>query len=430
MDSLSILVLHNLGNPDLAPRFLNHHVFALRNNYPNHNYLYHDAALSIPNYVADQDFDAIILDVSFLRVRWMGDDFFQKRKKSYSFVKNSNAVKIAFPQDEYDCNKLLDDWMCEWKIDIVFSVIPSSWGVLYPRYSKCGEIRLGYTGYIDESLLNTPIKAFSERSIDIGYRAKKLPPYFGRIGENKWTIGRDVSLLAKRAGLVTDIELGDAGTLYGKAWLDFMADSKFTLGANSGSSLLDPIGEIQRKVRLFVAANPEATFEQVELECFPGEEGHYSFTAISPRVLEAALLGSAQILVNGEYSGIVKPYEHFIPIHADASNFADVVEAMSDTDAVHRMIGRCREAILSVDELRYKKKAEMVLNLISDLSSRKKISVNSEKIKRTINTYKNEMQPKYRAYWRRQYLRSKVAKAIAPYPIAYRALRKVAKLVT
>ena len=68
--------------------------------------------------------------------------------------------------------------------------------------------------------------------------------------------------------------------------------------------------------------------EEVEQQCFPGLEGHFQMTAISPRVLEAALLESCQILVEGDYSGLVQPWEHFIPIRSDASDFQEVQEAM------------------------------------------------------------------------------------------------------
>ncbi|PKO28436.1 MAG: hypothetical protein CVU32_01110 [Betaproteobacteria bacterium HGW-Betaproteobacteria-5] len=429
MDRLNILVLHCLGNPALAPAFLNHHVFALRRNCPGHNYLYHDATLALPAYVAEQHFDAIVLDVSFLTARWVGSDFFEARKSTYAFVRDSSAVKIAFPQDEYDCNELLDEWMCDWRVDVVFSVISSGWDVLYPRYHKLGDIRLGYTGYIDETLLDRPIKPFARRPIDIGYRAKKLPPYFGRIGETKWTVGRDVALQAHRAGLKVDIELGDAGTLLGDAWLDFIGNSKFTLGANSGSSLLDPKGDIQRSVRSYLADYPEASFDEVEAACFPAMEGRYSFTAISPRVLEAALLNSAQILVDGEYSGIVKAGEHFIPIRPDASNFSEVLAAMSDVQAMERMTARCREAILSVEALRYSNKARMILDLVGDLASRKKSGADPEKIEKVISRYIEEMQPRYKAHWRRQYFREKVARAVAPYPVLYQALRSAARIL-
>ncbi len=428
MDRLSILVLHSLGDPAFAPAFLGHHVFALQRNFPEHDYLYHDATLPLPEYVTEQDFDAIVLDVTFLTARWASLDFLQARKDAYAFVRESGAVKIAFPQDEYDCNVLLDDWMCDWNIDVVFSVIASGWDVLYPRYHKHGNIRLGYTGYIDESLIDRPTQPFQARTIDIGYRAKKLPPYFGRVGQTKWTIGRDVARLATNTGLNVDIELGDKGTLFGDAWLKFIDNSKFTLGANSGSSLLDPTGEIQRHVRAYLAANPDATFETVEAACFAGQEGLYSFTAISPRVLEAALLDSAQILVDGDYSDIIKPGEHYIPIRQDASNFEEVRAAMSDTNEVIKMIKRCRETILSVDALRYRNKAKMTLELIGDLAARKNLAPNRERARSNITRYMTEMPAKYKSRWRSQQFRVRVANAVAPYPVLHSALRSAARI--
>jgi len=423
MGNLNILVLHSLGNPKLAPWFLEKHVFSLQRNFPENNYLYHDTTLAIPEYVKETGFDAILLDVTLLCARWAGDAQFRKCLADYAFVAESDAVKIAFPQDEYDCHELLDHWMCDWKVDVVFSVIASGWDVLYPCYHRIGDIRLGYTGYIDEALLNCIPKGFGDRSIDIGYRARKLPPYFGRLGENKWTIGRDVAARARGAGLRVDIELGDQGTLLGEAWLSFIQDSKFTLGANSGSSLLDPIGNIQRSVRTYLASHPDASFEEVEERCFPGLDGKYSFTAISPRVLEAALLGSAQILVDGEYSGIVEPGEHFIPIRPDASNFPEVLEAMADRPRIESMIRRCREAVLSVDALRYRNKASTILGVVGEIAAHKKPGSNGDKVRQVIARYVSEMHPKYQSCWRRHNYRTRLLKALAPYPRLHQMLR-------
>lgn len=412
MNKLNILVLHCLGNPKLAPRFLEKHVFSLQRSCPEHNYLYHDAALPLPDYVKDTSFDAIILDVTFLCARWAGDKYFAKRLNEYRFVAESDAVKIAFPQDEYDCHESLDNWMCDWKVDTVFSVISSGWDVLYPKYSKQGEIKLGYTGYIDETLLDWTPKAFSDREIDIGYRARKLLPYFGRLGEVKWTIGRDVAGLARDAGLKVDIELGSQGTLLGRKWLDFINDSKFTLGANSGSSLLDPVGLIQKAVKQYLLNNPNASFDEIEAACFPGQDGKHQFTAISPRVFEAALLESCQILVEGEYSDIIKPWRDYIPIRADASNFNEVVEAMRDKELVNQLVMNCKNAILSVDDLRYSNNANNVLDLIACKIYQKKSQSSSEVIEKIVGRYHSEMRNKYRLVWAFQSARQVVKKNI------------------
>jgi len=423
MDRLNILVLHSLGNPAKSPDFLGKHVFCLRRNLPHHNYLYHDVALELPEYVKSTPFHAIILDVTLLCHRWTTPESFRRLKAAYDFVRESDAIKIALPQDEYDCNQLLDEWMCEWRVDVVVSMIAQHWDVLYPNYSKVGKIVLGYTGYVDESLLCFELKPWSERRVDIGYRAKKLPPYFGRLGETKWRIGLAVKAAARSHGFVTDIVLGDAGTLLGRKWLDFINDSKFTLGANSGSSLLDPRGEIQRGVREYLKAHPDATFEEIEERFFKGLDGRYEFTAISPRVLEAAVLKSCQILVEGDYSGIVRPWEHYIPIRADASDFDNVAAAMRDPGLVRRLAATCRTAILDTKELRYSAKAERLIGLIIECLGCKNVQSPAAPVEAAIRKYQEEMPRKYARKWRAQAVRQNVRQALDGHPIALRAAK-------
>ena len=428
MSKLNILILHSLGNPGNAPSFLKHHVFSLKDNCPEHNYIYHDTSLPLPNYVRDTSFDAIILDVTLLCARWLPN--FEQLKDSYSFVKESDAAKIALPQDEYDCNELLDEWMCDWRIDVVYSVISTNWDVLYPKYHKRGKIRLGYTGYVDETLSDVERKPFDQRAIDIGYRARKLAPYFGRIGEIKWTIGRDVAVASKSRGLTTDIILGENGTLYGKAWLDLLNKSKFTLGSNSGSSLLDPRGHLQKEVKMYLANHPNAGFDEVEEHCFKGLDGRYLFTAISPRVMEAALLDSCQILVKGKYSGIVAPWDHYIPIEHDASDFDDVFKAMHDKGLVERIIKNCREAVLDVNELRYSDRAEKLIELIGDLVTKKRTNSSVDAVKKICVQYEREMPTKYARHWQKQYVRKKLASIIDSNPAISRLIRSARSYFT
>lgn len=424
MDKLNILVLHSLGDIESAPLFLRHHVFLLQKNRPEHNYLYHDTALPLPKYVRETDFHIIILDVTFLCARWSAPRVFSKLKSEYDFVKNSDAIKMAFPQDEYDCNEILDEWMCDWKVDVVYSVISENWDVLYPSYHKIGNIRLGFTGYVNESLINRLRKPFHERRIDIGYRARKLPPYFGRLGEVKWTIGRDVSILAATAGLTVDIALGDKGTLLGEAWLDFINDSKFTLGSNSGSSMLDPRGYIQNSVRNYIRKNPEYSFDRIEELFFKGLEGAFQFTAISPRVMEAALLDSCQILVEGKYSNILTPWEHYIPIRSDASDFDRVLEAMKDSHLVGKMIERARSTILDTSELRSANMARKILDEAANFATHKNVRSSYRDVESAIVRYNHEKtSAKYWARGKKRNIRNRAIQLIGKYPVVDRLAR-------
>lgn len=400
VSKLSFLILHKLGEPDRAPAFLQHLVFCLRTVFPDHLYLYHDISLPLPEYVRTVPFDGIVLDVTFLAMRWAPDAQFIGLKQQYEFVRHHKAVKIALPQDEYDCNELLDEWLVDWKVDHVFSVLSSNWQLLFPKYHKTGSIQLGHTGYVDESLLEITPRPFDRRPFDIGYRTRKLPPYFGRLGETKWTIGRDVERLARSAGLKTNIVVGPSGTLNGKAWIRLINNCKFMLGANSGSSLLDPRGNIQRAVRDYLADHPEASFEEVERHCFAGLDGKHVLTALSPRVIEAALLGSCQILVEGEYSGIIQPWVHYIPIRPDAADFDTVLAAMRDRELVDEMVQNCRQAILGSEALSVVFHARRMMELASARLDTSQGAARMAHAQEVVERYNREMPPHYSRLWR------------------------------
>lgn len=363
---LNILVLYHLGIGRNQLAFLNQHIYCLKNYAPQHTYLYHNVLLHSGKLLRGIKFDAIVLDVTVLGLRWATPENFQRFRDEYDFLGELPAVKIALPQDEYDCHILLDNWLADWKVNTVFSVLSKHWNILYPRYSRSGNIKLAYTGYIDESLLTRKPKPFAERTIDIGYRAKKLPPYFGHLGETKWRIGEIVQKKAACHGLKTNIAVGDQATLLSQSWYDFIENCKFTLGANSGSSLLDPYGEIQRQVRSYLSQNPDAGFSEIEKRFFPGMDGLYEFTAISPRILEAAMLESCQILVRGEYSGLIEPWKHYIPIREDGADFADVMTFIRDTNGVLQMIQKCKQHLLAHKELRYASYAERIIDTIAE----------------------------------------------------------------
>jgi hypothetical protein len=210
----------------------------------------------------------------------------------------------------------------------------------------------------------------------------------------------------------------------GQSWLDFINNSKFTLGANSGSSLLDPRGKIQHDVRAYMRNHPDAPFEDVEAACFKGMDGLREFTAISPRVMEAALLNSCQILVEGRYSGLIEPWEHYIPIKSDASDFERVFMAMQDQPAVQKMISRCRSAILDTSELRCQNKAKKIIDATTELISKKNVRTSCDEVERGIERYKIHVtQEGYEVVWRQRRLRQKVVYALNSYPTLSRLAR-------
>jgi hypothetical protein len=322
----------------------------------------------LPDYVKKISFDGIILGPTFLGARFRSQTYTRIRKE-YGFIKKSGAYKIALPQDDYDCSAILDRWMVEWEVNKVYTVCPDHWGVLYPKYLKQGgNLELGYTGYISNELIKraaNPLE-LSKRNLDVCYRASNLRPNFGRLGAIKSDIAHLFLEATKSFELKYDISVDTNDIIPGEKWLDFIESSKCILGTNSGSSLLDPEGEIRKCVSDILDKNPNAPFTDVEEQCFPGLDGNYIFTAISPRVFEAGLLKTAQILIPGLYSRDLEPWEHFIPLNEDLSNVDEVVTAIKDLETLERITESCKERLLSLPELRME---THVNNLLNDLRS-------------------------------------------------------------
>jgi len=377
---------------------------------PEHNYIVHDADMALPDFVKDIRFHGIVLGPTFLCSRYRPVEL-EHTLKEYDFIRTSDAFKIALPQDDYDCSAILDRWMMNWDMDVVYTVCPDNWAILYPDYSAKNKIQLGYTGYVSDALLHSwkNPKPFHLRSIDVSYRAGKLPPNFGRIGHIKGIIGERFISRLGNIGLNFDISTAQNDMIPGDRWHAFIEDSKFCLVTNSGSSLLDPEGEIRARVNRYLLINPEATFEMVEQKCFKGEDGKYTFTAISPRNIEAALAGTVQIGTIGSYSGILQAESHYIPLEPDCSNAPDVLSIMKDHLKVAAIAKDCKEAILAVEDLRFKNHVAKLIQQIEDGITAKKIRGSSDEFaKQAISQYKNEVSYRADEFWRRRRVISKL----------------------
>jgi hypothetical protein len=329
------------------------HEFCLPQGAPEHDYVVHNTALPLPAFVRDIDFDGIVLCQTFLSRR-RDPATFRRVLEDYDFVRTSPAFKIALPQDDYDCSAILDRWLCDWRVDVAYPVVSTHWDVLYPRFMKRGKLHLGYTGYLSGRMCDRwqRPKPASQRRIDVSYRAAKLPPSFGRLGYLKGVIGERFAAAARGRGLALDVSTDPRHTIVGSRWHEFLEDSRFVLGVNSGSSLWDPEGTVNLRVYDYMVRHPQADFAEVEAACFPGEDGRYEFTAISPRNIECALIESVQLLTPGPYSGVLEEGVHYLPMAPDLSNADELFARMADRDGVERVARACKEAVLSNQALR------------------------------------------------------------------------------
>ncbi|MBK8515257.1 MAG: hypothetical protein IPL55_02860 [Saprospiraceae bacterium] len=387
---MNVLSLHKMGHPDDWRESVRSLEFMFKECRPELNCILHDANLPFPDKYKKIEFHLIVLGPTFLCSRYNSSTF-KKILNNFDFIRNSKAYKVALPQDDYDCAGILDKWMVDWSVNVLYSVCPNNWDILYPKFINLGKIKLGYTGYVSKEWINkwSEIKPNTLRHVDISYRASKLPANFGSVGNLKSEIADTfLKSLPKDHKFKLDISTDKAKTISGSKWHEFLENSKFCLTTPSGSSIYDPYGKIRNMVKEYSTKFPQAKFEEIENACFQNLDSLYTFTAISPRNLEAGLAETVQIATPGSYSDLMKPLKHYIPLNSDCSNIKDVLLMISNQSLIDDIKVNWKRNILQNKRL-------LRENIVSEILELAEEYYNENKILIELNSYHVKLIEKY-----------------------------------
>ncbi len=287
------------------------------------------AAIDLPR------FDGVIIHYSLVACR---DSHFSpdSRRRLAAF----SGLKTMFIQDEYRHVDQTVAAMQEMGVDLLFTCVPESEiEMVYPAAKLPGMTKVNVlTGYVPTDLSARQVPALMDRPIDVGYRARQVPAWLGELGQEKWRIGHRFLADAERFGLRCDISYREEDRLYGEDWNRFLMRCRATLGAESGASVFDFSGEIQRRVDTHVLRAPHTPFSELQRLYFAKEEGKIRLNQISPRCFEAAALRTLMILYEGDYSGILVPGRHYVPLKKDHSNISEVVRVLHDAVASQAIV--------------------------------------------------------------------------------------------
>jgi hypothetical protein len=253
--------------------------------------------------------------------------------KARDKLKQYKGLKACFIQDEYRFINQTIEVMRYMGIQIVFTCVPpSEFNKVYSSEKipglKCINV---LTGYVPQNLKTIKsIPTYEERKIDIGYRARPIPFWLGELSQEKQRIAEYFLNIQHGYSLKTDISYREEDRIYGKKWINFLQSCKAFLGTESGASVFDFTGEIQANVDQYVTRFPKASFQEVQALFFKDLEGKIKLNQISPRIFEAAALKTLLILYEGEYSNILQPWRHYIPLKKNHSNIDEVICALKD----------------------------------------------------------------------------------------------------
>jgi len=348
------------------------HMYCFRRHGNCRVYYVNMAYQTLPEYLLRIPFNAIIFHTTLLSFRWNLNDFERSCRKLES-LKNLDTLKIVMPQDEFIQSDALCQFINDFKVDLVYSVLPASeWKKIY-RFVDFSKVSFKQilTGYVEEKFAKKLCSRGNEakhRDIDIGYRAWHAPYWLGRQGQKKVEIARNVKEAAKREWMNVDISTNNEDVILGEKWYDFLLNCKTVIGVEGGASVLDHNGKIKQKTEAYIAKNPTASFEEVEKHCFPNLDGYLNGFAISPRHFEACMTYTCQVLLEGEYNGVLKPNLHYIELKEDYSNLSDVLEKIKDNKLRERLTERAYNDVVASGKYFYSTFVNSLLNEINYLN--------------------------------------------------------------
>ncbi len=321
-----------------------------------------DVKAADPQWLA---YDVIVLHTTLLCWRWHAQ--FTTLARSLEWMQAYAGLVVAMPQDEYDHAHTLDEWLVSLNTQIVVTCFGDSQrALMYPRMHRRAFFIEALTGYLHPARVAAAAAhrtAPAARQMDLVYRANHLPYWFGWLGHIKARLGVDGPRLLAGTGLRTDISVRAEDTVLGDRWLHFLGDSRAILGSESGSSVLDRRGEVALHVRSLLADQPDLTFEETDVLC-DGELTRHHFAAIGPRHLEAIMTGTVQVLVEGTYSGLFRPWVHYLPVQRDLSDLTSVADSLRDDALMARIADQSYEEFVASGAYGYDRLANHVLDVV------------------------------------------------------------------
>ncbi len=279
------------------------------------------------------------------------------------------GLKIMMKQDEHHKTDEVVSYLQKNQFQLLCTCVPpQETEKVYPK-EKLPNLRLFYalTGYVSDSMKAFKYGQDEDRPIDIGYRGSPQPWWFGRLSYEKYEIGEVFRRVCAKKGLRADISSRWEDRFFGQDWFDFLGRCKATPGVESGASVFDFTGRIEKDCQEYLKAHPEADFEEVYAEILAPYEGNVYYNQISPRHFEAAACRTLQILYEGEYSGIFQPYRHYLPLQRDLGNLDDVINRFMDREERKRITESAFDEIIVNDEYSYKRFVQRLDDAIENL---------------------------------------------------------------
>jgi len=338
------------------------HIFAFPNHSENDYYILSILG-NLPKWLDLSRFDALVFHYSLIASY---DNYISPADRLR--IREFAGFKAAFVQDDY---RWINDTVNAFAYMGIHALFPLTGPEIIDQvYSptKLPGVRKTtvLAGYVPQDLVNITVKPYTERNLDVGYRARKLPAWMGSHTLQKWQIAEKFLADAPQYGLKVDISCSEEDRIYGDHWIEFLTNCKATLGTESGASVCDFTGDIQRNVEAHLSRHPNESFDRLHDLYFKDEDGKIMMNVISPRCFEAAALRTLMILYEGHYSGVLTPWRHYVPLKRDHSNMDEVVRILRSPEAAGEIIQQAYEEVAKNEKYSYRAMVQLVDRIMQE----------------------------------------------------------------
>ena len=217
---------------------------------------------------------------------------------------------------------------CE-ELGVSLLVTQSNEPIVHSRYHErlgCSITTLPNAGF--DSELFKPATPYSERPIDLGYRAFDSPWYIGH--RERHDIAEYFTSHAERLGLTVDISLDANCRFAEQEWASFLNRCRGQLGTEAGGDYFDLTDATRIAVNAYMEQKPEASFGEIHGRFFDGKPTDVPMRVLTSRNIEAAGTRTVQLLFEGRYGDYLQPDVHYIPLKKDFSNVEEVLRKFRD----------------------------------------------------------------------------------------------------
>jgi hypothetical protein len=282
------------------------------------------------------------------------------------------GLKIASVQDEYDFTDRIKGFFAAVEFDVILTNVPEdAVRIVYPEpWFNNTHFETVRTAYLDEGVIAAGRDALplADRPIPLGYRGRELPYRLGDLGWHKSEVGRRFKAACEARGIGCDIAVDEKSRFHGDAWLDFVRNCRVMLGTPSGANVFDVDGSLHEAMVRQYKARPGLRYEDVRDEV-SARAVSFDMGQVSARIFEAVASRTALALVRGNYSGVLEPDEHYVPIEPDYSNVDQALDRVLDIDAMQEMVKRAYVRVIADRANKYPGFVDRIDRLITSLAS-------------------------------------------------------------